>query len=128
MDSQIDHDTTIFADEYSVSQIVINLIDNAFKYTRTGSIIIALYKKDQSVIISVEDTGVGISEKYLINLFQPFSQEYSGYTRPFDGTGLGLALVRAIVDRHDGQVSLRSREQQGTVVTLRLPVRTSLNP
>lgn len=112
-DSQVDTETSIFADEYSVSQIVVNLIDNAFKYTRKGSISVGLYKENQSVKIVVEDSGVGISEKYLNNLFQPFSQEYSGYTRPYDGTGLGLALVKSFIDLNEAKIEVNSEINRG---------------
>lgn len=110
----LDHETTIFGDEYSVSQIVVNLIDNAFKYTREGRIFLSLYKQNKSIKISIEDTGVGISEKYLNNLFQPFSQEYSGYTRPYDGTGLGLALVKSFVDLNEAKIEVNSEVNVGT--------------
>jgi len=117
-ESKIDPNTNIFADEYSVSQIVVNLIDNSFKYTREGKISLLLYKEMNFIKITIEDTGVGISEKYLDNLFQPFSQEYSGYTRPYDGTGLGLALVKSFVDLNEAKIEVKSEINSGSKFTV----------
>ncbi|MEI7811239.1 MAG: response regulator [Ignavibacteria bacterium] len=87
-------DCTIVADQYSLEQIFINLIDNAIKYTNSGNIDIKLSMNQQgNTCIIISDTGIGISSEYLQDIFKPFTQEEQGYTRRYEGNGLGLALV-----------------------------------
>lgn len=97
-----------------------NLMDNALKFSRPGDILeLRAYEDGQEIVIEVADTGPGIPEDE-----QPYVWEelYRGKTsRGISGSGLGLTLVRAIIDRHAGSVGLRSRVNQGTVFTLRLP-------
>ncbi len=88
----------ITADKYTVTQIMANLIDtNAIKYTTTGSVILIMEEKQKYFEVSVSDTGIGIKEEYLPFLFSKFSQEEQGYTRKFEGNGLGLALVKKLL-------------------------------
>ena len=82
------------ADEYTITQAFQNLIDNAIKYTDKGSVEITMYKKQNKIFVDIKDSGIGISENYMKKLFEPFSQEDDGYTRKFEGTGLGLALTK----------------------------------
>ena len=97
-----------------------NLVDNAVKFTRPGDTIeIRGFEDGSSVVVEVADTGVGIAaaEQPLV-----WEELYRGEAaQGKEGSGLGLALARAIIRRHDGQISLRSRPGQGTVVTVRLP-------
>ena len=110
---------SIKCDEYSIHQIFSNLIDNAVKYTASGSVIIELRKdKDNKIEVEVKDTGIGISEDYLQNLFLPFSQEEQGYTRKFDGNGLGLALVKKYCELNNIGISVSSKKGTGTSFTL----------
>ena len=89
----------IVCDQYSVSQLFANLIENAIKYTEEGSITIKAFQNDLGKIqVDVIDTGIGISNEYLPKLFDPFSQEEQGYTRSYEGIGLGLSLVRSYAD------------------------------
>jgi two-component system OmpR family sensor kinase len=99
-----------------------NLLDNALKFTRPGDTVEVRASEDGAfVVIEVADTGPGISEEEVPRVWEEL---YRGQgARGVPGSGLGLALVRAIVERHGGRVALRSRVGQGTVVTLRLPVR-----
>lgn len=98
-----------------------NLLDNALKFTRPGDTVEVRAAEDRAfVIIEVADTGPGIPPD---ELPQVWEELYRGQgARGIPGSGLGLALARAIVERHGGQVMLRSRTGQGTVVTVRLPV------
>jgi two-component system OmpR family sensor kinase len=98
-----------------------NLLDNAIKFTRPGNTVEVRAAEDgASVVIEVADTGPGIPENELPLVWEEL---YRGQgARGISGSGLGLALVRAIAERHKGQVSIRSRSGQGTVITLRLPV------
>lgn len=99
-----------------------NLLDNAIKFTQPGSTIeMRAFEDRSSVVLEVADTGPGIPDDELSEVWEEL---YRGkQARGIPGSGLGLSLVRAIVARHDGQVSLRSRVGQGTVVTLRLAAR-----
>lgn len=98
-----------------------NLLDNAFKFSRPRDTIEVRASEDGArVVIEVADTGPGILETEILHVWDEL---YRGQaSRSVPGSGLGLALVRAIISRHGGQVSLRSRVGQGTVVTIRLPV------
>lgn len=98
-----------------------NLVDNALKFSDPGDAIeIRAFEDNATVVIEIADTGQGISEEDLPYIWQEL---YRGEgARGIPGSGLGLALVKAIIERHNGQVAIRSRLGQGTVVTVRLPV------
>lgn len=98
-----------------------NLIDNAVKFTNPGEAIqVRAYDDSTHVIVEIADTGPGIPEEELPHVWEEL---YRGeQARGVPGSGLGLSLARAIIELHGGQVTLRSRLKQGTVVTLRLPV------
>ncbi len=109
-------DTSISADEYSLKQVFINLIDNAVKFTDEGGVTINVYRDENNLlIVEVKDTGVGISEEYLPNLFKPFSQEEQGYTRKYEGNGLGLALVSKFCEFNKATISVSSEKGIGTM-------------
>ncbi len=98
-----------------------NLVDNAIKYTLPGNTIeIRALENGSAVVIEIADTGPGIPEAELPHVWEELSRGYSA--RGIPGSGLGLPLVRAIVERHGGQVTLRSRAGHGTVFSMRLPV------
>jgi PAS domain S-box-containing protein len=104
----------IKADEYSVHQIFSNLIDNSIKYTPDGSITLTAKKENKKAIIEVIDTGIGMTEEYLRNIFQPFTQEEQGYTRKFEGSGLGLSLVKKYCDFNNAAISVESKKNIGS--------------
>jgi PAS domain S-box-containing protein len=109
----------IAADRYTVNQIFQNLIGNAVKYTHKGQISISVEDYDKNkVIVKVEDTGIGISSKYIKNLFSPFSQEDAGQTRKYEGNGLGLALVKEYVRINNGEISVQSEKNKGSVFSV----------
>lgn len=108
-------ETVINADEYTVTQIVQNLLDNAIKYTNEGGIEVIIDRNlENQLYVSVTDTGVGISEEYLPNLFKAFSQEEQGYTRKFEGNGLGLALIKNYCDMNNAEISVDSIKNVGS--------------
>lgn len=113
---------TVFADEYSVFQIFENLLDNAVKYTDHGSIDITIIKKESGLAVEIADTGVGISEEYLPHLFKLFRQEEQGYTRRYEGNGLGLVLVKKYCELNKIDIAVESQKGVGTKFTLILPV------
>ena len=98
-----------------------NLLDNAIKFSRPGDTIeVRAFEDGSQVVIEVADTGPGIPEDDISHVWEEL---YRGEgARGIPGSGLGLALVRAIAERHNGQVSLRSRSGQGTVFSMKLPV------
>jgi len=112
-------DSEIAADRYTVNQIFQNLIGNAVKYTHKGHISISIenYQRNK-LIVKVEDTGIGISSKYIKNLFSPFSQEDAGQTRKYEGNGLGLALVKEYVKVNNGEIGVQSEKNKGTVFSV----------
>ncbi len=106
-------------DRYAVTQIFANLIDNAIKYTNAGSVEIGLRNDCGSIIVDVIDTGIGISKEYLSAMFKPFSQEETGYTRHFDGNGLGLALVKKYCEINDAEIFVESEKGKGSKFSVR---------
>lgn len=104
----------LIVDQYSVSQIFRHLIDNAVIYTKTGEINIRFVAGEDSLLVEVEDSGIGISKEYLENLFEPFSQEEQGYSRKFEGNGLGLALVKRYCELNGAKIKAESEKGKGT--------------
>jgi two-component system OmpR family sensor kinase len=97
-----------------------NLLENALKFSRPGDTLeLRAFEDGQEIVIEVADTGPGIPDEEQPHVWEELYRGKGG--RGVSGSGLGLALVRAIVDRHQGSVGLRSRIDQGTVFTLRLP-------
>ncbi|MBN1301009.1 MAG: PAS domain S-box protein [Melioribacteraceae bacterium] len=112
-------DPVIVGDEYSIIQILTNLIDNALKYTDEGRIRISLEEADESKLkVAVADTGRGISKEYLNELFKPFTQEDSGYSRRYEGNGLGLALVKEYCNINNAEISVQSEKGVGSTFTV----------
>lgn len=107
--------TKIYGDQYSVSQIFTNLFDNAIKYTNQGKIEVKVFQdNDYNLKVEISDTGIGIAEEYLPRLFDPFSQEEQGYSRGFEGNGLGMALVKKYCDMNNASISVESKKGVGT--------------
>jgi PAS domain S-box-containing protein len=113
-----DFQCSIKTDSYIFSQILANLVDNAIKYTKAGSIDVKAESIDNKIQVSVKDTGIGMSKEYLDKLFEPFSQEHTGYSRPFEGSGLGLALVKRYCDLIDAKIEVQSKQGVGTEFTI----------
>ncbi len=110
----------VYGDSYSLSQIFVNLIDNAIKYTNKGSVIVNTFIDDQNKLsVSITDTGIGMSEQFIPELFTAFRQEEQGYTRIFEGNGLGLALVKEYCNINDAQISVQSKKGEGTTFTVK---------
>ena len=112
----------IQVDEFRIRQSLINLLSNAIKFTPAGgNVILSVELEEQEILFSVTDTGIGISPTDLDKLFQPFIQIDSSLNRQYAGTGLGLVLVKRIIAKHGGSVSVTSRVGEGSCFTLRLP-------
>ena len=116
----------VLGDEDLLLLAVHNLLDNAVKFAQPGDTVeVRAFEDGTSVAVEVADTGPGIPEAELPYIWQEL---YRGQgARGIPGNGLGLALVRAIIDQHGGQVTVRSRAEQGTVVSLRLPLLAAQN-
>lgn len=113
----------VIADRRAVQQILINLVGNAIKFTQAGGVInIDAAIEDGQLKLVVSDTGVGIPADKLALIGEPFVQVQNGLARHYEGTGLGLSLVKGLVDLHGGGFSIESREGEGTAVTISLPV------
>lgn len=114
----------IRADERRLKQILVNLLSNAVKFTPDGGTIQLTVRGDvaaRQLTLSVSDTGIGIPAEKQALLFQPFTQLDSSLARKYDGTGLGLALVRRLTELHGGHVSLVSEPERGSCFTVTLP-------
>lgn len=112
----------ISADPQRLKQVVINLVENAVKYTEKGGVTITLSQEQEWVSIVVADTGKGIEPKDLPYLFQKFYRGGDYKTRTVQGAGLGLYITKKLVEKHHGTIEIKSDFGKGTVVTLRLPI------
>ncbi len=113
----------IAADRRAVQQILINLVSNAVKFTPDrGNVTIGASRVGSRLHFWVSDTGIGIAADDLARLGKPFMQIQNDYTRQFEGTGLGLSLVKGLVELHDGTMSVESAPGMGTKVSVSLPV------
>jgi|GEM_PF-1881404 signal transduction histidine kinase len=111
----------VMVDIFTCSQAISNLIDNAIKYTNTGSIDISIFTIDNSPAILISDTGIGISEGYRDKIFEPFRQGSEGYTKEYQGIGLGLSVARRFLDLNNIEFNLDSELNVGTTITLKFP-------
>jgi len=122
---------TLFGDEGRVHQLLLNLVGNAVKYTQAGRIELEVLRMPShdamtlKVLFVVSDTGFGISAEKMVNLFEPFQRGDDGYVLRQSGVGLGLAIVRRLVQLMDGELCVFSREGLGTENHLILPFRLS---
>jgi two-component system phosphate regulon sensor histidine kinase PhoR len=112
----------IQADPSQLEGLLLNLIDNAVKYTEKGSVKVRLSVRDRSVAIEVEDTGIGIDADDLPHVFERFYVVDKSRSKKLGGTGLGLAIVKHIVSAHRGTVSVKSRIGEGSTFTVLLPL------
>jgi len=108
-------DVSIEGDEYTLNQIVANLLNNAIKYTEKGKITLRVFRNETNILtVEVTDTGIGISEEYLPKIFDSFTQEEQGYTRHYDGNGLGLALVKKYCQINNAEIFVESEKGKGS--------------
>ncbi|MCT4542645.1 MAG: cell wall metabolism sensor histidine kinase WalK [Vallitalea sp.] len=104
-----------------IKQLIINLMDNAIKYTEKGTITISCEDIDDTIIIKVKDTGIGIDEEYIPRLFERFYRVDKGRSRKMGGTGLGLSIVKHIVGLYNGEIEVKSEVGKGSLFVVRLP-------
>jgi len=112
----------IKADRRAIKQILLNLLSNAIKFTPEGGQVIVHAKSENgTLVVSVEDTGIGIPSDQVSRLGNPFVQVRNSAGASHEGTGLGLALVRALAEIHDGQLKIESVLAHGTTVSISIP-------
>jgi len=110
------------ADQRRVKQILFNLLGNAIKFTPPGGkVILRVWREHNFAVFQVEDTGIGIPEDQLPLLFQMFQQLETGYQRNYEGTGLGLALTKQLIELHGGRIEVESVVSEGSCFTVWLP-------
>ena len=111
----------IYVDRDMWEKIVLNLLSNAFKFTLEGQIVLSLRKLNDSVELTVGDSGVGIPEHELVHVFERFHRIESSQARSYEGTGIGLALVQELARLHGGSVRVESSPGRGTAFTVSVP-------
>ena len=119
----------VLCDRIKLRQVIINLVNNAIKFTDRGSvdIIFRSLVDDSFIEVSVADTGIGMAEEYLPQIFEKFRQIDNSTTRNYSGTGLGLYLVKGFLDLLGGTIGVQSKIGEGTIFTARIPVRTAVS-
>ncbi|HDH91550.1 MAG TPA: HAMP domain-containing histidine kinase [Candidatus Aenigmarchaeota archaeon] len=113
----------IFTDGERVKQVLINLIDNAIKYTPKGEIRVKAVKRNGFIRFEVKDTGIGIPKTFHEKIFTPFFQIDSPLTRKAKGSGLGLSICKIIVEKLGGKIWFKSEEGKGTTFYFTLPLK-----
>jgi len=118
----------VIGDPARLQQILANLVGNSIKFTSGGSVTVSVaplsdeHSGEPSVLFSVEDTGIGVTDEKLMKLFSPFTQVSEGYSREFQGAGLGLSICKRLVELMGGSISVKSEEGAGTTVYFRIPM------
>lgn len=120
-----DHEIILHSDQRRAEQILINLVNNAIKFTDSGEVNINCLIEDGFVKTSVHDTGIGIMEDKLDSLFTPFKQIDTGLSRQYEGTGLGLSICKRLVDIMGGEIWVESESGKGSIFTFTLPLTRS---
>lgn len=119
-------DFYLLGDPFRLQQILYNLLSNAIKFTDEGKVFIRFDAKDNGfgkyvVRIVVRDTGIGISQEQLVNIFDNFTQADATITRKYGGTGLGLAITKKLVELQGGQITVKSKKGEGSVFRVTIP-------
>lgn len=112
----------IMGDKVRLEQVIVNLIDNAIKYTNKGTVKVSITMTDNMLRIDVQDTGIGIPDKDIPRIFERFYRVDKGRSRELGGTGLGLAIVKHIIQGHKGKIWVNSKVGAGTTFSILLPV------
>lgn len=113
---------TMFGDPIRLQQVISNILSNAIKFTHTGGILLHLWCEQGYLHIRIRDTGIGIRQRDVQQLFDPFFQVEGKAQRSFQGTGLGLAICEKLINMMDGDITVLSELDIGSEFTLRLPI------
>ncbi|MBN1327301.1 MAG: ATP-binding protein [Candidatus Cloacimonetes bacterium] len=115
-------------DRRRLKQVILNLVSNAIKFTNSGTIVITTDQATADTVeISVEDSGIGISKNDLFKLFEPFQQVDNSLTKKQEGTGLGLHLSHRLMELLGGRIEVNSTVNKGSVFTVILPIKRENN-
>lgn len=116
----------LYNDRQRLSQVLVNMVNNAIKFTERGSVTINCYRENDTVIIKVIDTGIGIESDKIDTLFKPFIQIDSGTTRKHEGTGLGLSISRKLMTLMGGDIQVKSEFNVGSTFMITLPIKSTI--
>ena len=113
----------LIGDPYRINQVLINMLSNAIKFTEKGSVelnatVVEGDEAYQKILVTIKDTGVGISEDFLKSIFKKFTQEDETVARKFGGTGLGMSITKQLMELMDGSIDITSKKGAGTLVSL----------
>jgi signal transduction histidine kinase len=109
-------------DSAAIQRVLSNLLSNAIKFTpEDGTVTVRVARRADEAVLTVSDTGIGISDAFRPRLFEAFTQESEGLEREHEGSGLGLAVVKRLVELMDGQIDVESTKGEGTCFRVRLP-------
>ena len=108
-------------DPFKLEQVFINLLDNAVKYTESGGLFLEAKRQGDSIIVTVTDTGPGISSEHLPRIFERFYVADKSRSKKLGGTGLGLSIVKHVLLLHKGTISVESTQGKGTKFIVTLP-------
>lgn len=114
--------TALYSDPYRIKQTLTNLITNAIKFTQDGGVFVDAIIENERFIIRVTDTGIGIAQDQINNIFKEFQQAHAGIEKKFGGTGLGLNISKRMIELLDGSISVESTFGEGSVFTINLPL------
>lgn len=114
--------SNVLADQNRLQQILFNLVGNAIKFTAAGEICISAEAVGEFVKISVKDTGIGIPDEHLNDVFKSFEQIDASISREYGGTGLGLSITKNLVELHGGTINVESKLGEGSIFTFTLPL------
>ena len=124
---ELEHDCQsimLYGDKSKLTQVFYNLIDNAVKYTpRGGQVAVTCEKRGKLAVIEISDNGIGIPEEDQLHIFDRFYRVDKARSRETGGTGLGLSIVKQIILMHQGSISVSSKVDEGTVFTVKLPIK-----
>lgn len=113
----------LIGDPDRIKQLFVNLIGNAIKFTEQGKISVKVDWAEEMFRFTISDSGCGIPQDKLANIFDPFVQVNNASNRPHEGTGLGLAICKLLVEKMEGEIALESRVDEGTLFSVKLPLK-----
>lgn len=116
----------LLGDPYRLNQILLNLVSNAIKFTENGGVMVTCKVLDnqlqqQTLQMQVQDTGIGIDENFMQQIFNKFTQEDESITRRYGGTGLGMSICKELLQHMNGNISIESNKGKGTTITFTIP-------
>ncbi len=126
LDFQINSDKNkLYADRDRLQQILFHLLGNGIKFTPDqGTVVLRIWEENNQIVFQVEDTGVGIAKEQFPFLFEAFKQVESTRQRTYEGSGLGLALTKQLVELHNGRIQVESIKGKGSAFTIFIPIQS----